>query len=77
MACRSIKCAETARLELVKSLDAYVADVKTRPDYDGHAERFRKGVDIVVVCLDLTDLSTFVDEFRSKYVLYLVSFAIL
>jgi hypothetical protein len=80
MACRSIKRAETARLELLKSLDAYVADVKTRPDYDGHAERFRKSVDIVVMRLDLADLSTvfsFADELMSKYVLYLVGFALL
>jgi 3-keto steroid reductase len=74
MACRSIKRAETARLELLKSLDAFVADVKTRPDYDGHAERFRKSVDIVVMRLDLADLSTvfsFADELMSKYVLSL------
>jgi 3-keto steroid reductase len=80
MACRSIKRAETARLELLKSLDAYVAVVKTRPDYDGHAERFRKSVDIVVMRLDLADLSTvfsFADELMSKYVLYLVGFALL
>jgi 3-keto steroid reductase len=74
MACRSIKRAETARLELLKSLDAFVADVKTRPDYDGRAERFRKSVDIVVMHLDLADLSTvfsFADELMSKYVLSL------
>jgi hypothetical protein len=75
-----IKRAETARLELLKSLDAFVADVKTRPDYDSHAERFRKSVDIVVMRLDLADLSTvvsFADELMSKYVLYLVGFALL
>ena len=72
MACRSIRRAETARLELLKFLDAYVADVKTRPGYDGYAERFRKSVDIVVIRLDLADLSTvfsFADEIMFKYVL--------
>ena len=80
MACRSIKRAETARLELLESLDAFVADVKTRPDYDGHAERFRKSVDIVVMRLDLADLSTvfsFEYELTSEYVPYLVGFALL
>jgi 3-keto steroid reductase len=72
MACRSIKRAETARLELLKSLDAHVADLKARPDYNGHAERFQKNVDIVVMCLDLADLSTvfsFANEAMSKCVL--------
>ena len=45
----------------------------SRPNYD---ERFRKSVDIVVMHLDLADLS-FVDELMSKYVLYLVGFALL
>ncbi len=72
MACRSIKRAETAKLELLKSLDAHVADLKTRPGYDGHAERFRKNVDIVVMRLDLADLSTvfsFANEAMSRCVL--------
>lgn len=80
MACRSIKRAETARSELLKFLDAHVADVKTQPDYDGHAERFRKSVDIVVMRLDLADLSTifsFADEIMSKYVLCRVGLALL
>ncbi|KAF8730503.1 hypothetical protein AX14_005510 [Amanita brunnescens Koide BX004] len=70
MACRSITRAESARLELLKSLDAHVVDVKTRSDYDGHAERFRKNVDIVVMRLDLADVSTvfsFADEIMAKY----------
>ena len=76
MACRSVKRAETARLELLESLDAFVADVKTRPDYDGHAERFRESVDIVVMRLDLANLSTvfsFANELMSKYVLSTLS----
>ena len=80
MACRSITRAESARLELLKSLDAHVVDVKTRSDYDGHAERFRKNVDIVVMRLDLADLSTifsFEYELTSEYVPYLVGFALL
>lgn len=80
MACRSITRAESARLELLKSLDAHVVDVKTRSDYDGHAERFRKNVDIVVMRLDLADVSTvfsFADEIISKYVLRLAGCAFL
>ncbi|KAF8629352.1 hypothetical protein AX15_003488 [Amanita polypyramis BW_CC] len=70
MACRSIKRAELARLELLKHLDARVAFLKTRPNDSGHAERFRKNVDIVVMQLDLADLRTvfhFAGEVVSRY----------
>ncbi|KAK2462309.1 hypothetical protein APHAL10511_005615 [Amanita phalloides] len=70
MACRNMKRAEAAKLDVVRYLDAHVAQMKTRPDYDGHAEQFKKNVDIVVMRLDLGDLSSvfsFADEMKSKY----------
>jgi 3-keto steroid reductase len=71
MACRSIKRAEAARVQLLNFLDARVAYLKTRPHYDGHAETFRKNVDIVVIQLDLAEIASvlrFADQVVSKYV---------
>ncbi|KIL67356.1 hypothetical protein M378DRAFT_102521 [Amanita muscaria Koide BX008] len=70
MACRSIKRAEAARVQLLNFLDARVAYLKTRPHYDGHAETFRKNVDIVVTQLDLAEIASvlrFADQVVSKY----------
>ena len=70
MACRSIKRAEIARLEILKFLDARVAYLKAQQHYDGHAEKFRQNVEIVCLRLDLADISTvfrFADEVTSRY----------
>ncbi|PFH50347.1 hypothetical protein AMATHDRAFT_145345 [Amanita thiersii Skay4041] len=58
MACRSTTRAEVAKSQLLHSLDARVAWLKSQPTYDGHAEKFRKNVDINVLCLDLADIGS-------------------
>ncbi|RDB19578.1 3-keto-steroid reductase [Hypsizygus marmoreus] len=70
MACRSTKRAEAARTELLGLLDAHVAKLRKRKDYDGHADEFRKNVVIDIVSLDLAMISSvfkFADEVSTKY----------
>ncbi|KAF7354895.1 hypothetical protein MSAN_01404000 [Mycena sanguinolenta] len=61
MACRSIPKAEEARKELYRELDAYIAQLHARPDYDGHADVFRRNLKIEVEHLDLAVLSSVFD----------------
>ncbi|KAK7061314.1 hypothetical protein R3P38DRAFT_3383539 [Favolaschia claudopus] len=61
MACRSTQRAEAARKELYHELDAYVAELRTKPDYDGHADVFRRNLTIEVEYLDLAVLSSVFD----------------
>ncbi|KAF9004725.1 hypothetical protein BDQ17DRAFT_1354559 [Cyathus striatus] len=58
MACRSTKRAETARKDLYQSLDKHVEMLRALPNYDGHAQKFRKNVDIQISYLDLASIST-------------------
>ncbi|KAF8632001.1 hypothetical protein AX17_004946 [Amanita inopinata Kibby_2008] len=70
MACRSVKRAEAAKRELLGFLDAHIAMLKTRTDYDGHAEKFRKNLEIDIMYLDLADLGTvfaFANGMAAKY----------
>lgn len=61
MACRSEQKALAARKELLRLLDQHVAREKQRPDYDGHAERFRKNVQINYHRVDMSVVSSVYD----------------
>lgn len=61
MACRSTQRAEAARKDLYKELDAYIARLRARPGYDGHADVFRSNLKIETEYLDLAVLSTVFD----------------
>ncbi|KAJ7727909.1 hypothetical protein B0H16DRAFT_246781 [Mycena metata] len=70
MACRSTQRAETARKELYQELDAHIARLRTRADYDGHADVFRRNLKIEVERLDLAELSsvfTFAAQISDRY----------
>ncbi|KAJ7283303.1 hypothetical protein C8J57DRAFT_1120742 [Mycena rebaudengoi] len=58
MACRSIKRAEVAQLELYNALDSHIAELRKRSDYDGHADVFRSNLKIEIESLDLAVLSS-------------------
>lgn len=58
MACRSTQRAEAARKDLYKELDVYIARLRARPGYDGHADVFRRNLKIEIEYLDLAVLST-------------------
>lgn len=65
MACRSKQKALVARRKLLRLLDQHVAREKQRPEYDGHAERFRKNLEINFHAVDMSVASSvydFVDE---------------
>lgn len=72
MACRSIKKAEDARADLLRLLDEDIDLQKTQPDYAGHADAFRRNVNIVIHQLDLGSIKSifeFGKEVNAKYVL--------
>ncbi|KAF8211610.1 hypothetical protein K438DRAFT_1664401 [Mycena galopus ATCC 62051] len=58
MACRSTQRAEVARKELYQELDVYIAKLRAQPNYDGHADVFRRNLKIEVEYLDLAVLSS-------------------
>ena len=58
MACRSQKRALKARTKLLYLLDRHVEDEKERSDYDGHAERFQKNVEINFHYVDMLIVQT-------------------
>jgi 3-keto steroid reductase len=58
MACRSTQRAEAARKELYLELDAHIAQLRTKPGYDGHADVFRRNLKIEVEYLDLAVLGS-------------------
>lgn len=58
MACRSLKRAEAARTELYNFLDAHIKVQRELPGYDGHADTFRRNLEIEVHHLDLADIRT-------------------
>ncbi|KAJ7122915.1 3-keto sterol reductase [Mycena epipterygia] len=70
MACRSTTRAEAARKELYTALDAHIAVLRARPNYDGHADVFRRNLKIEIEYLDLAVLSTvfnFAVQMSKKY----------
>ncbi|KAI0347014.1 hypothetical protein BDW22DRAFT_485718 [Trametopsis cervina] len=70
MACRSEARALAARSKLIALLDSLVAEQKALPGYDGHAERFRKNVEINYHHLDMLDVNStfrFTEELSKKY----------
>ncbi|KAJ3534524.1 hypothetical protein NM688_g7122 [Phlebia brevispora] len=70
MACRSHKRAEKARTKLLKLLDKHIEKEKARPDYDGHAERFKQNLEINFHYVDMSIMSTvfeFCDELSHRY----------
>ena len=70
LACRNVQKAEAARKELLGLLDIEVERLKRSERYDGHAERFRKNLEIVVRCLDLASMDSifkFARRISSEY----------
>ncbi|KAF7978290.1 hypothetical protein HWV62_875 [Athelia sp. TMB] len=70
MACRSALRAEKARSELYAAMDAHVESQKKLPNYDGHAEKFRKNLVIAIHSLDLASITSvfrFGAEMAQKY----------
>ncbi|KAF7330838.1 hypothetical protein MVEN_02423100 [Mycena venus] len=70
LACRSTQKAEAARKELYQELDAHITRLRAQPDYDGHAEVFRRNVKIEVEYLDLAVLSSvfhFSEQMSKQY----------
>jgi hypothetical protein len=62
MACRSKKRAQVARDQLFSLLDSFILNLRKQPGYDGHADTFRKNVQIDIHELDLGMLKS-VGEF--------------
>ncbi|KAH7888093.1 NAD(P)-binding protein [Phlebopus sp. FC_14] len=70
LACRSRKRAEVARDKLYRLVDEHIERLKNLPDYEGHAEVFRKNLDIVVHTIDLAHIRSvfrFADEISQTY----------
>ncbi|KAJ7179606.1 3-keto sterol reductase [Mycena filopes] len=70
MACRSTQRAETARKDLYQELDAHIAQLRARTDYDGHADVFRRNLKIEVERLDLAELNSvfaFAAQMTTRY----------
>ncbi|KAE9399108.1 hypothetical protein BT96DRAFT_707381 [Gymnopus androsaceus JB14] len=70
MACRNVQRAEVARQKLLQILDKHIGKLRNSPQYDGHAESFRRNVKLVIHSVELTALDTipkFVQELQSNY----------
>lgn len=79
MACRSECKALEARRKLLSLLDRHVAREKQRPDYDGHAERFRKNLEINFHQVDMSVSSSvflFTEEVSHRHVVYFPCFLV-
>ena len=71
LACRSKQRAEAARVKLCDIADELVLRARHSPDYDGHAEIFRKNLHIAIHTIDLANIQSvfhFADEVARKYV---------
>ncbi|KAH0839589.1 NAD(P)-binding protein [Lanmaoa asiatica] len=71
LACRSKQRADAARAKLYDIADEQVRRAKCSPDYDGHAEIFRKNLHIAIHIIDLADIQSvlhFADEIAQKWV---------
>ena len=69
LACRNKQRAEAARAKLCIIADELVRRAKLSPDYDGHAETFRKNLHIAIHTIDLADIQSvfrFADEIAQK-----------
>ncbi|KIJ21211.1 hypothetical protein PAXINDRAFT_160468 [Paxillus involutus ATCC 200175] len=70
MACRSKQRAEVARTRLYDLVDEHVHRLKHSRDYDGHAEIFRKNLNIAIHTIDLSHIQSvfrFADEISHTY----------
>ncbi|KAN0097810.1 hypothetical protein V8E55_002256 [Tylopilus felleus] len=70
LACRNKQRAEAARAKLCIIADELVRRAKLSPDYDGHAETFRKNLHIAIHTIDLADIQSmfrFADEIAQNY----------
>ena len=70
LACRSKQRAEAARAKLYDIADELVRRAKCSPNYDGHAEVFRKNLHIAIHIIDLANIESifrFADEVAQKY----------
>ncbi|KAG1902897.1 NAD(P)-binding protein [Suillus fuscotomentosus] len=70
LACRSRQRGEAARDKLYQFADEQVRHLEILPGYDGHAETFRKHLNIVVHTVDLSRIQTvfrFADEVIKTY----------
>ncbi len=61
IACRSKDRALEARTKLLRSLDQHIAKLKQRADYDGHAERFRKNLELNYHGVDMANVQSVFD----------------
>ena len=61
LACRSKDKALEARTKLLHSLDQHIAKLKKGADYDGHAERFRKNLEVNYHRVDMADVQSVFD----------------
>jgi len=70
LACRSEQKALEARTKLFRLLDQHITKLKQRPDYDGHAEQFRKNLKINFHRVDMSVVQSvmdFGDELSQSY----------
>ncbi|KAF8556265.1 NAD(P)-binding protein [Imleria badia] len=70
LACRSKQRAEAARAKLCDTADELVCRAQRSPDYDGHAEIFRKNLHIAIHTVDLANIQSvfhFADEVAQNY----------
>ncbi|KAF8835829.1 NAD(P)-binding protein [Paxillus ammoniavirescens] len=70
MACRSKQRAEVSRTRLYDLVDEHVHRLKHSQDYDGHAEIFRKNLNIAIHTIDLSHIQSvfrFADEISQTY----------
>ncbi|KAK7696595.1 hypothetical protein QCA50_001253 [Cerrena zonata] len=70
MACRSKARALEARQKLLDLLDDHVAREIRRPDYDGHAEKFRNNLELDFLPIDMSNIRSvfrFANAIPQKY----------
>jgi 3-keto steroid reductase len=76
LACRNAKRANAARSLLLEFLDAEISRQKKSANYNGHAEEFRRGLNIDFLPLDLASMDSVFEcakEARRQYALLLPS----
>jgi 3-keto steroid reductase len=71
MACRNKEKAMAARTKLLTKLDDHIEKLRSRQGYDGHAERFRKNLEVNFHKVDMADVKSvfdFAGEVQARYV---------
>ena len=71
LACRSSSRAQLAKTKLLELLDRDIQKQKRQPNYDGHADVFRKNLRVDVRLLDLASVNSvfnFGEEIKTKCV---------